>query len=293
MKFSDICLALFVILIWGTNFSFIKIGLEEFPPILFGALRFAVVAIPAVFFIPFPKTSIWNVVGVGVFLGVLKFSLLFLAMKSDASAGLSSLILQAQVFLTIGLSVFIFKESISRIQIFGMAVAVLGFSFFVINTGGNITLLGLGLIMLAALFWAVSNLIMKRIGDVKLLHFMVWVCLIPPLPLLCLSVLTESSNPIETVLSASGRAWGVLAFVSYMATLVAFAIWGKLLKSYSAATVTPFALLIPVVGIFTSSLILDEALGFYEGMGACLIMVGLVFCALGPKLRGFKRFLAV
>ncbi len=286
-------MALLVILIWGTNFSFIKIGLEEFPPILFGALRFTVVAIPAVFFIPFPKTSIWNVVGVGVFLGVLKFSLLFLAMKSEASAGISSLILQAQVFLTIGLSVFIFKESIGRIQMFGMGVAVLGFSFFVVDTGGNITLLGLGLILLAALFWAVSNLIMKTIGDVNLLHFMVWVCLIPPLPLLCLSLFTESSDPLEIVLAASGRAWGVLAFVSYMATLVAFAMWGKLLKSYSAASVTPFALLIPVVGIFTSSIVLDEQLGYYEGVGACLIMVGLVFCALGRKLRGFRRYLAV
>lgn len=285
MKFNDICLALFVILIWGTNFSFIKIGLEEFPPILFCALRFAVVAIPAVFFVPFPKASIWCVVGVGVFLGVLKFSLLFLAMRSDASAGLSSLILQAQVFLTIGLSVFIFKESVSRIQVFGIVISVLGFSFFVMDRGGNITLLGLGLILLAALFWAVSNLIMKKMGDANLLHFMVWVSVIPPLPLLCLSFVTESSDPVGFVLAASGRAWAVLGFVSYMATLVAFAIWGKLLKSYSAAVITPFALLIPVVGIFTSNILLNEHVGFYEGIGGGLIMFGLVLCALGRQLR--------
>lgn len=287
MKLKDIFLALIVIVIWGTNFSFIKIGLEEFPPILFGALRFAVVAIPAVFFIPFPKTSIWNVIGVGVFLGVIKFSLLFVAMKSEASAGLASLILQAQVFFTIGLSVFIFKEKISRVQLFGIAIAVLGFSFFIVDTGGNITLLGLGLILFAALFWAISNLIMKTIVDVNLLHFMVWVCLIPPLPLLCLSLFTETSDPFAIILAASVKAWGVLAFVSYMATLVAFALWGKLLSSYSAAAVTPFALLIPVVGIFTSNIVLDEQLGFYEGVGAGLIMLGLVFCALGKRIVSF------
>ncbi|MCO7199295.1 EamA family transporter [Pseudoalteromonas sp. OANN1] len=98
-------MALIVVIIWGLNFSVIKFGLAELPPILFSGLRFLVVAIPAVFFIPFPKTSVWNVLGVGLFLGVLKFSLLFIAMESNASAGIASLLLQAQVIFTILLSV--------------------------------------------------------------------------------------------------------------------------------------------------------------------------------------------
>ncbi|CAM4021732.1 EamA family transporter [Shewanella denitrificans] len=179
MKLQDILLAILVVMIWGINFSFIKIGLEELPPILFSALRFAIVAIPAVFFIPFPKTSVWNVIGVGLFLGVFKFGLLFVAMKSDASAGLSSLILQAQVFFTIGLSVFFFKEMLTKTQILGVCIAAIGFSFFIFNAGGNITAVGLMLILLAAFFWAISNLIMKRVTQVNLLHFMVWVPLYP------------------------------------------------------------------------------------------------------------------
>jgi O-acetylserine/cysteine efflux transporter len=184
MSIKDICLAFLVVMIWGLNFSIIKIGLEELPPILFSALRFALVALPAVFFVPFPKTSIWNVVGVGVFLGVLKFGCLFVAMKSDASAGLSSLLLQAQVFFTIGFSVLFYKEHITKSQLLGVVIASMGFSLFFVNAGQNITYLGLILILLAAFFWSISNLIMKKIKDVNLLHFMVWVCLIPPLPLL-------------------------------------------------------------------------------------------------------------
>lgn len=290
MSIRDICLAFLVVMIWGLNFSIIKIGLEELPPILFSALRFALVALPAVFFVPFPKTSIWNVVGVGVFLGVLKFGCLFVAMKSDASAGLSSLLLQAQVFFTIGFSVLFYKEHITKSQLLGVIIASLGFSLFFVNAGQNITYVGLILILLAAFFWSISNLIMKKIKDVNLLHFMVWVCLIPPLPLLFLSYVTESSDPVSVILSTSLNTWSALVYVSLVSTLIAFAIWGKLLKSYSSIKVAPFALLIPVIGITASNIILDERLSLIEYAGTILIMLGLVFCVLGRKLISFVAF---
>jgi O-acetylserine/cysteine efflux transporter len=287
MSIRDICLAFLVVMIWGLNFSIIKIGLEELPPILFSALRFALVALPAVFFVPFPKTSIWNVVGVGVFLGVLKFGCLFVAMKSDASAGLSSFFLQAQVFFTIGFSVLFYKEHITKSQLLGVIIASLGFSLFFVNAGQNITYVGLSLILLAAFFWSISNLIMKKIKEVNLLHFMVWVCLIPPLPLLFLSYVTESRDPVSVILSTSLNTWSALVYVSLASTLVAFAIWGKLLKSYSSIKVAPFALLIPVIGIIASNIILDERLSLIEYAGTILIMLGLVFCVLGGKLISF------
>jgi len=284
MNTKDIFLALLVVLIWGVNFSFIKVGLQELPPILFSALRFAVVALPAVLFIPFPKTSKWNVIGVGMFLGVFKFGLLFIAMKSDASAGLSSLILQAQVFFTIVLSVLFLKEHIAKVQIAGIGIAVIGFSFYMFNAGGNITVLGLMLILSAAFFWAIANVMMKRMQGVNLFHFIIWVSLIPPLPLLALSLLMETSNPVEVLLSTSMKTWAALAYVSYISTLLAFALWGALLKNYSAASVTPFALLIPVVGMLTSNIMLNESLETSEIVGALMIMSGLVICVLGKRL---------
>ncbi|WMN60842.1 EamA family transporter [Pseudoalteromonas xiamenensis] len=284
MNTKDIFLALLVVLIWGVNFSFIKVGLQELPPILFSALRFAVVALPAVLFIPFPKTSKWNVIGVGMFLGVFKFGLLFIAMKSDASAGLSSLILQAQVFFTIVLSVLFLREHITKVQIAGIGIAVIGFSFYMFNAGGNITVLGLMLILSAAFFWAIANVMMKRMQGVNLFHFIIWVSLIPPLPLLALSLFMETSNPVEVLLSTSMKTWGALAYVSYISTLLAFALWGALLKNYSAASVTPFALLIPVVGMLTSNIMLNESLETSEIVGALMIMSGLVVCVLGKRL---------
>lgn len=288
MKSRDMVLALLVVVIWGVNFSVIKIGLETLPPILFSALRFAVVAVPAVFFIPFPKTSVWNVLGVGVFLGVLKFGLLFIAMKADASAGLSSLILQAQVFFTIGLSVLLYKEMVSRYQALGILVAVAGFGLFFLDADGNITAMGLMMILAAAFCWAIANTMMKRMQGVNLLHFMVWVSVVPPLPLLLMSYFTETVQPLDVLLAATSDTWLALLYVSYISTLLAFALWGHLLKSYPAATVTPFALLIPVVGMFTSTLVLNERMTETEMAGAGLIFLGLTCCILGGRLMQAK-----
>lgn len=187
MNLKGILLAFLVVIIWGVNFPVIKFGLEELPPILFSSLRFLIVAIPAVFFVPFPKTSIWNVLGVGIFLGVLKFGFLFYAMNADASAGISSLLLQAQVIFTILLSILIYKEKLSKLQAMGILISFFGFSFFFFTVNNSITTLGVILLITAAFFWSISNIIMKRIKGVNLLHFMVWVCLIPPLPLFLLS----------------------------------------------------------------------------------------------------------
>ncbi len=285
MKWQHLFMALAVVTIWGVNFSVVKIGLVDYPPILFSALRFLLVAVPAIFFIPFPKTSIWNVVAVGVFLGVFKFSLLFLAMKSDISAGLASLVLQVQVFFTIGLSIIIFRERISRAQTVGICIAALGFMVFFGYAGENVTTTGLVMVMLAAMFWAICNIIMKKMQGVNLLHFFVWISIIPPVPLFMLSYIFETRDPLSFILGATPISWVAALYVSYMSTLLAFALWGYLLRSYSAATVTPFALLIPIAGMVTSWMLLGETISAYETIGAICVLSGLAWSVLGSKVH--------
>nr|WP_233525177.1 EamA family transporter [Pseudoalteromonas sp. NC201] len=282
-------MALIVVIIWGLNFSVIKFGLAELPPILFSGLRFLVVAIPAVFFIPFPNTSVWNVLGVGLFLGVLKFSLLFIAMESNASAGIASLLLQAQVIFTILLSVLLLKETMDRFQVVGISIATFGFSLFFINSSGSTTMLGAVLILFAALFWSFSNLIMKRLQDVNLLHFIVWVSLVPPLPLFTLSYFIETDAPLTLLLNTTTQSWLSIAYVGYISTLIAFAIWGWLLKNHKAAAVTPFALLIPIVGIVGSALLLNERLMLIEAIGGGFILCGLTISVTAARISKIFR----
>ncbi|MCF6441970.1 EamA family transporter [Pseudoalteromonas luteoviolacea] len=281
MDMKSVAIALLVVFIWGVNFSAIKLGLEQLPPFLFSGMRFLICAVPAVFFVPFPKTPVYHVILVGLFLGVMKFSLLFIAMQSDASAGISSLLLQAQVIFTVILSVLLFRERLNGFQLLGIIIACSGFSLFFVTSGGGATLFGVVLLLGAAVFWSVANIVIKYAGKVNLLHFMVWVSLIPPVPLFALSYLYESNAPITLLLAMTEQAWLSLMYVGYISTLVAFALWGWLMVNYPSASVAPFALLIPVVGVIGANLLLGEQLNKVELIGGGIILVGLSISVLG------------
>jgi O-acetylserine/cysteine efflux transporter len=278
MGIKAILLVLLVVSIWGINFSFIKIGLEELPPILFSALRFSVVAIPAIFFIPFPKGQLRNILGVGIFLGFLKFGLLFIGLDGYISAGISALILQAQVIFTIAISYLLFKERLSKLQVLGMVISILGFSLFLKSTSGNATFVGIIIILLAALSWSFSNIIMKTMKNVNLLQLMVWSCAVPPLPLFALSYMMETHEPVQVISSITMQTWLALAFVSYISTLIAFSIWGYLLRNNTAASVTQFALLIPIVSMVTSYILLGEQLSSIDFIGSSVVITGVSIC---------------
>ena len=87
-----------VAFIWGTNFVFIRYGLDELGPFSFAALRFMLVAFPLIFIFPKPKTSWLNLASYGLFIGFGQFGLLYWAMQNNISPGLASLIIQMQVF---------------------------------------------------------------------------------------------------------------------------------------------------------------------------------------------------
>jgi O-acetylserine/cysteine efflux transporter len=151
---QHIALAIAVAVIWGFNFVMIKAGLEELPPILLCALRFFFAALPAVFFIRRPNIAFRQVVAFGLVMFALQFTLLFLGITAGTTAGLASLLLQVQVFFTILLAVMFLHEKPSVWQIAGAVISFSGIGLVAVNLGGDISALGMGLIIAAAAAWA-------------------------------------------------------------------------------------------------------------------------------------------
>ncbi|MEM7053353.1 MAG: EamA family transporter, partial [Pseudomonadota bacterium] len=275
-------------LIWGINFPVIKIGLEELPPLLFTAVRFALAGIPAVFLVPMPHAPLTAVLMIGLLLGVFKFGLLFLAMESSISAGLASLLVQAQVLFTIFLSYVFLREPVRQRQLVGLLICLIGFALFVIVAGANGTLIGIGLVLGSATAWALANTLTKQLKQVNVVHLTVWMSLVAPIPLALLSWLTETTQPLQTLLQAGVDTWLAVLYTSYASTLVAVALWAALLRRHTAATFTPFALLIPVVGMASSALWLGERLNVPEAIGAALILLGLTVITLRMPQRASR-----
>ncbi|MFE2308160.1 EamA family transporter, partial [Streptomyces sp. NPDC059411] len=191
MRPVHIALAVLVAAVWGFNFVVIEIGLGHFPPLLLSALRFLVAAVPAVFFVGPPKVAWKWIVGVGIALGIAKFGLLFTGMAHGMPAGLSSLVLQIQAVFTAVLAAVVLRERPGRVRILGMAVALGGITVAAVDEGTSGPVLGFVLVVAAAACWGVSNVLTRKAAPPDALNFMVWVCLVPVLPLFGLSLLIE------------------------------------------------------------------------------------------------------
>ncbi len=283
---SHLLLALAVVFVWGTNFVVIRWGLDGLPPLLFATLRFALSALPWLLFIPRPTAPWRKLAAFGVLLGVGQFGLLFLAIQGRISPGLASLVVQIQVFFTIGMSLVLMRERVRGFQVMGLLLALAGLAVIAAHLDATVTLLGLMLVIGAAFFWACANLVVKSLGPVNMLHFMVWSSAFAVPPLLVISVLTEGVPAITSALQgADAVVWGSVLWQALGNTLFGYGVWNWLLARHPAATVTPLALLVPVFGMGASALSLGEALpGWKLGAGA-LVLGGLAVIVLWPRLQ--------
>jgi O-acetylserine/cysteine efflux transporter len=286
----DIALALLVVVIWGFNFVVIKVGVAEVPPLFLTGLRFLFAALPAVFLLPRPKTPAALVIGFGLVLGVVKFGMLFVAIRMGMPAGLSSLVLQMQAFFTMGLAFLLLGERPTRWQLGGAAVAGGGIAVIASGVEAEAGLFPFLLLLAAALSWGVANVITKRAGRIDMLSFVVWASLVPPLPLFALSLAFEGPDAIAAALAApSALAVGAVLYLAYPTTVLAFGIWNALLSRHPSGTVAPFSLLVPVVGIASGSLVLGEPMTGAAVLGGALVFSGLLLNVFGGRVFAALR----
>ena len=291
MPLGHLLLALVVVAIWGFNFVVIKVGLADVPPLFLTALRFVFAALPAVFFVRRPAVSWRLLVGFGLVFGVVKFGLLFVGMKAGMPAGLSSIVLQMQAFFTIGFAYLALGERPLPIQYLGAAVAVAGIAAIGAARWQGAELMPFLLVIGAAACWGVSNILTKKAGRIDMLAFIVWISLVPILPLLALSLVFEGPAAIAATLAhPSWTAVGAVAYLAGPTTLFGYGVWSFLLSRHPAATVAPLTLLVPVFGMGSAALVLGEPFGGAEMIGAGLVFVGLVVNVLGPRVAlGLRR----
>jgi O-acetylserine/cysteine efflux transporter len=292
----DFLLTLAIVALWGFSFVPIKVGLREVPPFALAALRFLFAAVPLVFFIARPRIPWRFVAGYGVAIGVCQFGLLFLGMKLGMPAGLSSLVIQVQVFFTIGLAVAFLGDRLHRQNAIGAAVAAAGVALLAAHKlmdGATSTLIGFTLVLAAALAWGVGNVVAKRAAgahEADMFALVVWSSLVPPLPLAALSFAVEGGPAAwQAVVSAGAATWASVLFLAWGATLFGFASWARLLHRYPTALISPFALLIPVSGLASGALFLGEALAPLQAAGVGLVFAGLFVNVYGANFRGWLR----
>ena len=286
LPLRHLLLALAVVAVWGTNFVVIKYALAHLPPLLFAALRFTLVLLPAMLVLPRPAVRWQNLAAYGLLIGVGQFGLLYIAMNGYISPGIASLVIQVQVFFTIGLSMRVTGERVRPFQVVALTLASCGIVVILRHTDGTTTLVGLLLVVLAALSWALANIAAVRGAPANMLAYVVWASAFAIVPLFALSLAIEGADAaLAGVRSADLATWGAVAWQAWANTLFGYVAWGWLLARHPAATITPLALLVPVFGIGASALLLGESLPAWKLIAAALVMAGLALNLLWPRLR--------
>ena len=282
MSPRDLLLALVVVVAWGVNFVVIKVGLHGVPPMLLGALRFTLAAVPAVFFVKRPQMPWRWLFAYGATISFGQFAFLFSAMYVGMPAGLASLVLQAQAFFTLIFAAVFLHERFRVPNVVGLSIAAAGLAVNGMQGGHAMTLAGFVLTLCAACSWALGNIVTKKVGKVDLVGLVVWGSLIPPLPFLALSYAFEGPQRIVAALSGiSAMSIFAIVYLAFIATLIGYGLWSRLLSRYPASQVAPFSLLVPIVGLASASLFLDEHLSTVQVVGALLVMAGLAVNVFG------------
>lgn len=284
MPRRDVMLAVVVVLVWGVNFVAAKLGMEVIPPLLFAAMRFTLVALPAVLFVRPPGNRWRTVIGVGAAMSVGQFGLLYSAMQLGMPAGLASLVLQVQSVFTVVIAAAALRERPSRSQVTGIGIGVLGMVVVGAQFVASAPALPFLMTIAAAASWACGNVLTRSDPPRDGFSLVVWSALVAPLPLLAASLLMEGwERDLHALTHLTPTAVGGLAFVTYGASMAGYGIWNLLLSRHSASVVAPWSMLVPPIGTVAAFVYNGERptpLGVVGG----LVTIAGVLLALGVRM---------
>jgi O-acetylserine/cysteine efflux transporter len=273
----DSSLAALVATIWGFNFVVIDWGMHGVPPLLFAAVRFTLVVLPAIFFVRRPAAP-WHVVAaVGAFMSLGQFGFLYVSIAVGMPPGLAALVLQAQVVCTVVIAAGVLRERPTRAQAVGVALGSVGLVVVAVGRGGHVSAAALGLCLLAALSWGVGNVVSRASGVAGGFALTVWSAAVVPVPLLALSLALDGPGAVgDALASFSWQAVASTAYTAGLASLLGYGIFNGLLHRNSSSAVVPWVLLAPVVAMASAWRLLGERPTAGELLGGLLLVVGVL-----------------
>lgn len=280
----NIALGTLVAVVWGFNFVVADEAVADVPPLLLVALRYLVVAIA---FLPFTRRGglPWRfIAAVGLLYGVVQFSGLFLGLHLGVGAGVAATVIQAQAIFTIVLARVLLNETFSGVQWGGLLVSGGGLALIASSGGGAAPLGGVLCVLGGAAGWAASNIVLKKAGKISAWTMTVWqsVAVIPPM--LLLSGLFEAGQP-HTVATMSATTIGAVCYIALLATGLGNYLWYRLIQRAGPSRTAPFSLLVPVVGVLSGWLVLDERLSVQQTAGVLVSLLGLTAIVLAPQIQ--------
>lgn len=286
----DRLLAALVAVLWGVNFVAIHLSLEHYPPFFLVGLRFLVLAIPTVLFVKWPGVKLRWLLGYGLGFGILQFAFLYAGMQAGMPPGLASLVLQASAPFTVVIAALWLRERLTVIQGVGIAIACGGLGVIAAERAGVSALLPVILTLCGALGWAFGNVCSRQANPDSPLRLTLWMSVVPPLPMIALSLLVEGPDVVWRSLSTAFTPEALpanlgLAYTVVLGTIVGSGIWTTLMKRNPSSRVAPFSMLVPVAGFTSAWILLGDVPTWGDIIGGCIVIAGVAIATVAWRRR--------
>lgn len=277
MSLRDLTIALGLMCLWGLNFSVIKLGAEQINPILLSALRFTFAIFPAIFFIKRPAVPVRYLLAYGLSFGIGLWGMMTWAINLGLSAGMSGVLMQLSLVFSLLLGGLYLKEQIKIHQMLGAGLALVGLAVSLTLHDGSVPHSALILVLIGALSWSVTSLVVKLANTTEAFAFSVWGMAFAPIPLALLAWLMHGSNVfVQLPQQLNGTVWFSILFQAYPTTLLGYWVWNKLVLKYPLSVMSILNTLVPVFGMLGSAIVYDETLGSTKILVCALILSGLI-----------------
>ncbi len=289
MKPSDVCLAVLVAVIWGLAFVASRWALDELSPALMTTLRFAIAAVPCLF-VRRPNVSWPILISISFWLFLGQFLAQSWGIAHGVPVGLASVIVQSQALFTVSFAALAFREIPTRLQMTGIGIAMIGLLMICGTVGFDFSVGAFAVLLISPVSFAIGNLLLRRAQDVPMFDLFAWLCLVPPLPLLALALAIDGpQRDLACALALSPKGLVSMLFIGAISTCVAYGLWGRLLRDYTAAQVVPFALLVPFVGAAASSIVFGETFGPLRLVGMLTVIGGVAIMLLSKRPQAASK----
>lgn len=275
MKPSHFMMALAVPTIWGLGFVFAKAALDWFPPILLIACRFAITACALVWFVKVPR-GIWKQLFlISLISATIQYSLTFTGLKS-LDAFTAVLVIQLEVPFMVILAAIFLGERITAIKIAGIVIAFFGFILIARAPALHGFSTPLFILLAGVLFFSIGQVMIRKLGYTDAFGLIAWLAVLAAPQLFLVSWIVEG-NPLPYIKDANMTVWIAVIYMGLVMTALGYGMWYKLLAHYPVSRVSPFLLLMPVVGAAGGILFLGEVLSPRTALGGAIVICGVAW----------------
>src|SRR5207248_1299979 len=204
--------------------------------------------------------------------------------------GLTSVGGQSQALFTIACAVVAVRALPTPMQTVGIGIATVGLLMICGTVGFDFSAGAFAVLMISPVSFAVGNLLLRQAKDVPMFDLFAWLCLVPPLPLLALALVTDGPRATwHSLIHMSLTGFLCMLALGAMSTSIAYWLWGRLLRDYPAAQVVPFALLVPFVGAAASTLVFGERFGPLRLSGMVIVICGIAVMLLSKRPQALPK----